>query len=410
MHRLTNHSRSERGAVAIIVAMLFGFGVMAGAAALTIDVGNINADRRQLQNGADAAVLSAAQDCVKSVCPDPSPTTGTVAQKAQAQTNYDRLGTLANINAADGATKIARVDGSQAVCGTAPGLKPCTAGTSTTRLQECPGSPFPSTLAYARVYTQTLDTSGHTILPYSFGAIIAGAGSGANQQACASAAWGPAKSVPAAFPVTFSDCEWQADKGFQALPPVGPGLGYAAAGNTTGNTVWPVAESEIVLASAKKTTDCTSWNGHVAPGNFGHLNNIACNASPVDGWIQGDSGNPAPCSDVDLHKKVGTIVYIPIFDCFTNTDPPAFTNCTSGKNHDWFHMTGYAPFYLTGFYFSGSGSEGNDIFPNSTQYGSKPCSGSTRCISGWFTTSTLPTTIDTGGGPSFGSTAIQLAG
>ena len=65
MLRLTCGRDGERGAVAMIVAMLFGFGVMIGLAALTVDVGNINADRRQLQNGADAVALAVAQQCVK---------------------------------------------------------------------------------------------------------------------------------------------------------------------------------------------------------------------------------------------------------------------------------------------------------------------------------------------------------
>ena len=45
-------------------------------------------------------------------------------------------------------------------------------------------------------------------MPYSFGAAITGAGSGANQQACASVAWGPAGAPDSAgFPVTFSHCD-----------------------------------------------------------------------------------------------------------------------------------------------------------------------------------------------------------
>jgi Flp pilus assembly protein TadG len=410
MRRLIFHTTHEEGAIAVIVAVLFGFGVMIGVGALTVDVGNINADRRQLQNGADAAVLSAAQDCVTSVCPDPSPTTGTAAQQAQAQANYARLGTLANSNAADGATKLARVDGGQAFCGTAPGLKPCSAGTSTTSLQECPDSPFPSTLPYARVYTQTLDTSGHTILPYSFGAAIAGAGSGANQQACASAAWGPASHVPDVFPLTFSYCDWQASKGFNAAPPVGAFPGY---GSTAPNVPWPAAGTEVVLKDkGAGVPDCTSWNGHVAPGSFGTLDNSSCIVSDGgNNWFLGGPGNSTPCDATDLHAKIGTIVYIPIYDCFTHENG-SFANCSDGKNHDYFHMTGYAPFYLTGFYFSNTKkADGGSIFPpDGGPSGSLPCGGGDRCISGWFTTDTLPTTIDTTGGPSFGSIAIQLAG
>lgn len=55
----------ERGAIAVIVAlsmiMMFGF------AALVIDVGALYQERRELQNGADAAALAIAAECVEEV-------------------------------------------------------------------------------------------------------------------------------------------------------------------------------------------------------------------------------------------------------------------------------------------------------------------------------------------------------
>ena len=60
MRRITLRHSNERGAVAIIVVVLFGFGVMLAAAAFTIDVGNINAERRQLQHGSDSVALAVA--------------------------------------------------------------------------------------------------------------------------------------------------------------------------------------------------------------------------------------------------------------------------------------------------------------------------------------------------------------
>ena len=408
----TNDPARETGAIAAIVGIFLGGGVLLGVGALVIDTGSLLYERRQLQSGADAAALSIAQTC--GVAPLSAPCAAPLV------TNFpltpSTLVNLAGANAADGKTDIASVCGSAALVSVNPTAFPtaCTDWLATPAppdpgLVECPRTS--STAKYVEVRTSTRTTSG-TILPPILSQMLAGAGtqySNTTVKACARVAWGPAGSVPAIFPVTFNQCEWKAAKSVLQTPPAGPGLGYATTGST-GNTVWPSAGSEVVLDTAKTTGLCTSWNGHVAPGSFGHLDNVACDAPATNGWSRGNEGNPAPCNDVDLQNKVGTIVYIPIFDCFTNTDPPTFTNCSSGKNHDWFHMTGYAPFYLTGFYFSGSGSQGNDIFPNSAQYGSKPCSGSTRCISGWFTTSTLPTTIDTGGGPSFGSTAIQLAG
>jgi Flp pilus assembly protein TadG len=406
---LANGRSRENGAIAAIVGIFLGTGVLLGVGALVIDTGSLLYERRQLQSGADAAALSIAQSCAK----DPLSTNCT--NPFTPSTLPSTLVDLAGANAADGKSDIARVCASKALHDSNPTAFPdiCTDWLATPAppdpgLVECPRTS--STLNYVEVRTSTRTNSG-TVLPPVLSQMLSGAGtqySNTTVKACARAAWGPG-TPPAPFPVTFNECEWNTDKGFQGLPPAGPGLGYGVTGNTTGNTVWPSAGSEVVLATAKKTIDCTSWNGHVAPGSFGNLDNLACNASPVDGWIQGNEGNPAPCSASVLHGMVGTVVYIPIFDCFTKTQG-SFANCTDGKNHDWFHMQGYAPFYLTGFYFSGSGSAGNDIFPNSADYGSTPCSGSTRCISGWFTTAGVAGLIDTSGGPSFGTDAFQLAG
>src|SRR5690606_28876124 len=53
----------DAGAVAVLVMVLLAGGVLLGMAALTIDVGSLYGERRQLQNSADAGALSSAQDC-----------------------------------------------------------------------------------------------------------------------------------------------------------------------------------------------------------------------------------------------------------------------------------------------------------------------------------------------------------
>ena len=55
--------RLERGATAAIVAVMLAGGVLLGAAALAVDVGNMMFERRQLQNGADAAAFKLAEIC-----------------------------------------------------------------------------------------------------------------------------------------------------------------------------------------------------------------------------------------------------------------------------------------------------------------------------------------------------------
>ncbi len=67
--------RDERGAVAVLVALLIGCGVLTGMAALVVDVAQIYQERAELQNGADAAALGVAKSCALGIC-DP-----TVAQQ-----------------------------------------------------------------------------------------------------------------------------------------------------------------------------------------------------------------------------------------------------------------------------------------------------------------------------------------
>jgi hypothetical protein len=61
MRRLTRLLRRERGATALMFALLLV--PMIGAAAIAVDVGALYAERAQLQNGADAAALAVAADC-----------------------------------------------------------------------------------------------------------------------------------------------------------------------------------------------------------------------------------------------------------------------------------------------------------------------------------------------------------
>ncbi|GAC1489885.1 MAG: hypothetical protein NVS2B15_08050 [Pseudarthrobacter sp.] len=77
---------SERGAVAVIVALMMV--VLIGFGALALDVGMLYAQKTQLQNGADAAALAIAQDCAKrgpALCQPAA--AATAVQLAKANTN-----------------------------------------------------------------------------------------------------------------------------------------------------------------------------------------------------------------------------------------------------------------------------------------------------------------------------------
>jgi hypothetical protein len=61
MRRLTRRLGRERGATAVLFALLLV--PLIGATAIAVDVGALYAERAQLQNGADAAALAVAADC-----------------------------------------------------------------------------------------------------------------------------------------------------------------------------------------------------------------------------------------------------------------------------------------------------------------------------------------------------------
>lgn len=437
MLRLTRFREREDGAIATIVAMLFFFGVMLALGALTVDVGNINANRRQLQNGADAVALAAVKVCAETgVCPD---ATNAALQK---------LGNAnANPNAASGVTGIRRVDVGTPICGSGGGLPACppSSALNTRNLQECP-APTPALPAgtnYLRAYTQTTDAVGGHLLPYSFGAAIAGV-RGANQQTCASVSWGPPSG--AAAPITLSYCEWAKATGNDpadpmtggggAFPsgPVGSWPGYVAGISTAVPPVptWPgraaplpavpVPGNEIIigLQGTASSHDCSTWNGHDGPGGFGYLNATACAAvAAVDGWIQVDTGNTMP-SGCALSPYFNKVIYLPVFDCMTTSvggsptwTPVPGSTCTTGSgSNTWYHITGYAKFYLSG-YKTGGGSSTEAGRTNPLAIPSLPCTGSDRCLSGWFLRGLVdapPAPPLPPGAPPLGAYTIKLAG
>lgn len=397
---MTRPGLRDQGAIALIVAILFGTFVLLGCAALTIDVGNINLDRRQLQNGADSVALAVAKDCAN---------TGTCAP------NDPSLLTLVNSNAADGATEIRRVDGlTPAICGNAPGLDPCPAAAAPNsgNLQECPSSSLPASTNYVRVYTETKNAAGTHLLPYSFGAAITGTGSGANQQACASVAWGPVDTYTAGAPITISLCMFDAlVGGTAALPPppddVVPGYGPGHASE------WPTPSPEQVQYTTKYAGNCANSNGHAANGSFGWLTNLSCLSTATTGsWIQGDPGNNEAC---DITPYWGKKILVPIFDCIVAVPgsggapavPPSPTQTcaipSGGGSNIYYHIAGWASFYLSGYRFPGDSKV-------SKLSGLEICSSPESCLGGWLTSLQLSNASTSGGGGGYGVSAVKVVG
>ena len=364
MRRMTLSVRrgDDRGAVAALVAVLLSTGVLIGMAALSVDVGQIYAERRQLQNGADAAALAIALNCA-------SPYKACPGEAASA---------MAGANANDGVTAAGPP------CGSGRGLPGCAAGPGPA-LTQCPAPPT-GVEGWVRVRTATATAGGGTLLPPSFARALAGnAGyAGTQVQACAQAAWG-GEASGSALPLTLSLCEWNTatanGTSFAPPPPYPP---------------YPSGEVALKLHSTSDTTGgCTvSGSGSDLPGGFGWLDSAGCRTTTVaGGFVSADPGvSASSCAD-QLATLVGTLLYLPVFDQASGTG-------TGGQ----YHIRGFAAFYLSGYVLPGA--HPTTVNPPGTV---TKCKGSDKCIYGWFTQGLVPTGGAIGG-PSMGARVVALTG
>ena len=408
--------RLERGGAAALVAVIFGGGVFLGVSALTLDVGSIWWERRQLQNSADAAALAVASKCADSTT------------AAACLLPNSTIAAYANANTADKATSI---DG---VCGRfIAGLSTCPSASDNAAAE----SAATQNLAKCLPLPASFKTGGaNANTPYV--EVRVGTGSGATQSqlsgifsravtgqdnphvsACARAAWGGARPTSATvLNITISECDWRAQTGYTGVAgsavypagPVGAKPGYTA-------LTWPLFEQTVYTKG--NTTSCdTSSPGGTAPGGFAALSASAGCSSVLslgsDGyfWAEGDPGNDVPCDGSQLTAYQGTVVYLPIFDCMTDAvvTVTASTNCSSGNgSHNQYRISGFAAFYLAGWHMSNTSAD--SIRP---PYKKACPAGGDRCLVGWFIADTVaaPPSSGSGGGgsPNYGIQTVFPAG
>jgi Flp pilus assembly protein TadG len=351
----------DRGAVGMMVGVLFGAGVLLGMAALVIDVGALYQERAELQNGADAGSLAVAKSCV--VAADCNPDTAT---------------TYANLNANDGVSTVTLVCGRDGINNSLPGC-PASSGT----IVDCPTAPA-ADKNYVDVHTATRTTGGSSLLPPAFARALTGyAGyQGSTVLACARAMWGPAMQSSKSLAMTLSLCAWTQATG--GTPP------------TFGTDV------RIFVRDAPNAPTC---DGLSRPGEFGWLNDVGGCTADVDltesGYVTGsDPGKnlSAECQAALLsYVANATPIFIPIFDTTTGSG--------SGATY---HLVGLAAFVLTGY---ANLNPLKDDIPSPFTKDDCPNGKTTpSCIFGHFTQALVPMSTTIGGGTYFGATAIKLAG
>jgi hypothetical protein len=339
----------DRGAIAVIVALLLGSGVLLGMAALVVDVGNIYVEREQLQTGADAGALKIAQVCAT----DPSGCTSS---------SVDIARRYADLNSARGSAGVS-------VCGRGGDLQDCPAPSG--GLTDCMGA-APASGDFVEVHTSTRLPDGSTALPPAFAQAVVGGYRGPTVGACARAAWGTPSSARLAM--TISACEWNT---------------YTTNGASFPD---PPVERVIYLHDGSDAGACEPAG---ASGGFGWLYDQKgdCRTPVVaGGTYQGepDSNVSSGCETL-LSGLSGRPVLMPVYNAVTGR----------GRNLTY-TLAGFAAFVVTGWHLPGSDT-------SSTLTGRSSCDNSTACIFGYFTRATLP---DGGamGGPDLGATVVRLVG
>ena len=286
------HLRDESGVVAVFVAV--GLVMLLGFAALTIDFGRIYSERRELQNGADAAALAVAQDCAFGDC-------GSSADR------YNTAEEYVDANASDGLAWVENIDldlGAQQVT----------------------------------VYNVTEDPGGDHFFDMTFAKVVGY--DGLTVGADATVAWGAPKGGTT-LPIIFSLCEWEKFSGIThppeavidgQLPPTG---GYSRASDYV--TIFFHGDSEPCHESP---------SGQDLPGGFGWLESASGCSADIDafGWVGIDTGaSPTSGCSVDfMENLIGEVVLIPYFDDVIGT----------GSNAQY-HVAGFGAIYITGYHFTG---------------------------------------------------------
>jgi Flp pilus assembly protein TadG len=358
--------RDDRGAIGVPVAVLIGGGVLLGMGALVIDVGELYQNRAELQNGADAAALAVAQSCAA----------GTCAPSLAAQ--------FATANASKLTGGAAGVD---LVCGSGSlGTCPASSGAIT----DCPAAPVGAN--YVGVHTSTRTAGGSSPLPSAFAALLLGNSGyqGSNVKACAQAEWGAPSTMTSGLAFTISACtrDQLTDLGtiFAPPPPYPP--------NSLPSPSQDVARQ--FHGNGSNTSCTTEPSGADAPGNFGWTNDSTGNYQTyIDGSTYGVkpgvSASQACKTALAADQANHTLVFIPVYISVAGNEANA---C--------YTLKGFAAFVITGY--SVPGASASDWLNPANN-----CSGSAKCINGYFTQGLIPA-VGTIGGTNLGASIALLSG
>jgi hypothetical protein len=426
----------ERGAITALVAVLFAGGAILGMLALTVDVGNIMLERRELQNGADATAMALAQACAK------TPIEADCTSPASA--NLSLLGSQNSFTKLSGTAQMQAIS---SVCGNnIAALPPCTETGDYSQVAKClPPPPWvKATTPYVETRTVT-STNAKDPGPLTsfFAKPLAGLfGQTYTDQgytACSRAAAGPLGQSKLTMPIVLGLCNWNVattnGTNFAASPP------YTPAPNTTTPPLVPASlqpfittifghvngsETDVLRAKVCQPDLSAPPPGPYTPGGFGWVKTCAdlgypspqCDGAPPCTAVFSSSGTvgaspgaspSSGCTAPNLAQYVGTEV-----------DVPVITSVSGTGNNAVYTVAGISSFFLAGYKNLVSGVGDMSAYDGTgAAYRLNTCDPGTpsvqswksECIWGWFTSPLRPVgSVDSGGGPPRGPTVISPAG
>ena len=337
--RLSEVGREESGISLIFITI--SLVVLIGMVAFAVDTAALYQERRELQNGADAAAIAIAMDCAF----------GTAAcDQVTADATAD---TFADANAGDLAAAVDSV------------MLDVGAGT-------------------VEVDVSTETTSGGTIFKSFFASVVGFDGTTVNAEAAAQ--WGFAGGL-STIPLIISYCEFEREGLTHDYDPANPGAGgLHGLHEPEGSPAWQGASPTLIKfhTGAQSQDDCGAQAGQDQdgdgrlPGGFGWITDNAL----ADCFVDLETGEDAPadpgaspttgCDAADLKDLIfEKTVLLPWF---------IDANNLGGANAEY-TIENFVGFYVTGYNFGGQFKEP----------GGGPCSGEVRCIEGYFKHATSDT-------------------
>jgi len=375
--------RRDAGGVAVIVGILTATGVLLGMAALAVDVGQLYAEREDLQSGADGVATAVALDCAAQRVAEC--TSNPTATKLQ----------YGNGNAKDGLNDVQEICGNSKVGGTS--LLPGCVGGYPDNLTHCIGSLPANTKGWVEVHTRTLrDDADRYILPPTFAQTLAGGYDGTTVQACSRVAWGtPLTGVALTFCKDEFDSITSNGTNLAPAPPAvpSPALAY----EQKFNLLTPGGGGPGGGAGGPCDDGPSGWD---VPGDFGWLDTLTADGCEalIDAVYDPDPGVSAPrgCRDVFEYIVPNHIpVAIPIYD-----------GASGGGAGGSYTLKGIAAVVFTGYNIANVGTQSSWLTGRS-------CRGSDKCLYGYFTQGVTPLSAWSGhfsSTDSYGASIVKTVG